>query len=95
MSLCEQQYEVIKSQISAVEVKILSGAGGVDRWTKKFMWDAVLLNIKIIVSTYQILLDALTHGFVKMESLGLVVFDEGKFLPVHFSLSRIFPTKII
>lgn len=84
VSLCEQQYEVIKSQISAVDVKILSGADGVDRWTEKFMWDAVLLNVKIMISTYQILLDALTHGFVKIESLGLIVFDEGKTIHLTF-----------
>jgi ERCC4-related helicase len=49
----------------------------VDRWTVKSLWDAVLDNVKIIVSTYQVLLDALTHGFVSMGILGMIVFDEG------------------
>jgi len=48
------------------------------------LWDAVLKNVKIVVSTYQILYDALSHGFVKMESLALIVFDEGKLSPIQF-----------
>ncbi|EHL00289.1 putative Dicer-like protein 2 [Glarea lozoyensis 74030] len=51
-------------------------ADNVDRWTVKSLWDAVLENVKIVVSTYQVLLDALTHGFVEMEVLGMIVFDE-------------------
>jgi hypothetical protein len=36
-----------------------------------------LNNIQIIVSTHAVLADALTHGFVKMLDLALLVFDEG------------------
>jgi hypothetical protein len=50
----------------------------VDRWTEQHLWDSVLKNVKVVVSTYQILLDALTHAFVRMEDLALIVFDEGK-----------------
>lgn len=78
--LCSQQFEYIQSQISAVEVKFLSGADGVDRWSEQSHWDVVLLNVKVVVSTYQILLDALSHGFVQMASLALIVFDEGRLL---------------
>lgn len=35
--------------------------------------------MRIVVSTYQILLDALTHGFVGMGKLALIVFDEGAY----------------
>ena len=77
VSLCSQQFEYIESQISAVQVKFLSGADGVDRWTDQSLWDGVLSNVKIVVSTYQILMDALTHAFVKMESLAFIIFDEG------------------
>lgn len=62
-------------------MKYLSGADGVDRWTDENLWNAVLQNVKVVVSTYQILLDALTHSFVKMESLALIVFDEGLLSP--------------
>ncbi|RDL39000.1 uncharacterized protein BP5553_03340 [Venustampulla echinocandica] len=74
--LGEQQFEYIKKHISSVQVKFLSGADGVDRWTEQSLWDAVLENVKIVVSTYQILLDALTHTFIRMESLSLIIFDE-------------------
>lgn len=73
-------------------MKFLSGADDVDRWTEQSLWDAVLANVKIVVSTYQILLDALTHAFVRMESLSLIVFDEGVsiFPPFISGLSLIF-----
>ncbi|KAH8818129.1 hypothetical protein F5882DRAFT_252622, partial [Hyaloscypha sp. PMI_1271] len=51
-------------------------ADGVERWTKQSLWDGVLGNVRVVVSTYQILLDALTHAVVKMEQLALIVFDE-------------------
>ncbi|PBP21955.1 RNase3 domain-containing protein [Diplocarpon rosae] len=72
VALSAQQFGYISSQITSVQSKFLSGADGVDRWTAQSHWDAVLKNIKIVVSTYQILLDALTHGFVLMESLALI-----------------------
>ncbi|CAL3972823.1 unnamed protein product [Diplocarpon coronariae] len=76
VALSAQQFAYISSQITSVQCKFMSGADGVDRWTDQSHWDAVLKNIKIVVSTYQILLDALVHGFVLMESLALIVFDE-------------------
>lgn len=41
------------------------------------MWDAVLQGVRIVLSTHQVLLDALTHGFVRMGKLALLIFDEG------------------
>lgn len=80
MSLCSQQFEYIQSQISSVQVKCLKGEDGVEHWTNQSHWDAVLKNVKIVVSTFQVLLDALSHGFVHMESLALIIFDEGLFI---------------
>jgi ERCC4-related helicase len=34
--------------------------------------------MQVIVSTHAVLADALTHGFVKMANLALLIFDEGK-----------------
>ncbi|KAJ5054159.1 uncharacterized protein L3040_000441 [Drepanopeziza brunnea f. sp. 'multigermtubi'] len=76
VDLCDQQFAYIQSQITAVQSKFLRGDDGVDRWTEQTHWNAVLKNVKIVVSTYQILLDALSHGFVSMETLALIVFDE-------------------
>ena len=38
--------------------------------------------MRIIVCPYQILADALENGFVKMDQISLLIFDEGKILPV-------------
>jgi hypothetical protein len=35
------------------------------------------MNVQVVVSTHQILLDALSHGFVSLKDLALLVFDEG------------------
>ena len=40
------------------------------------MWRKLLDTHRIIVSTPQILLDALHHGYVQMSRIGLLVFDE-------------------
>ncbi len=80
VSLCSQQFEVITTQIPAVKAKFLCGEDDVDSWSEKKIWDAVLRNVRIVVSTPQILLDALSHAFVGLGSLSLIVFDEGSYL---------------
>ncbi|POS86491.1 hypothetical protein EPUL_003703 [Erysiphe pulchra] len=76
VSLGSQQYSYIQSQICSSEIKFLSSSDNIDRWTEQVVWDSVLKNVDIVVSPYQILLDALTHGFVKFDSLALLVIDE-------------------
>ncbi|KAI5791751.1 hypothetical protein DFH27DRAFT_199315 [Peziza echinospora] len=64
-------------------MRLLSGADGVEKWNKK-IWEEILGTeetpledrVRVVVSTHQILLDALTHGFVNMKHLCLIVFDE-------------------
>ncbi|CAD6442536.1 bfe48028-85c3-4dec-9829-fa7c77296083 [Sclerotinia trifoliorum] len=76
VALCTQHNEYLQLNISSVLVKLLVGSDGVDRWTEQRQWDAILKDVKIAVSPYQVLLDALTHGFVRMERLSLIIFDE-------------------
>ncbi|KAI9644163.1 Dicer-like protein 2 [Ciborinia camelliae] len=76
VALCVQHYEYLQLNITSALIKLLVGADGVDRWTEQRQWDSVLNNVKVVVSTYQVLLDALTHGFVRMERLSLIIFDE-------------------
>lgn len=59
---------------------MLTGADNVERWTTQPIWDAILLNIRIVVSTPQVLYDALSNGFVKLTRVALIVFDEGMFV---------------
>lgn len=78
VSLAEQQFEAIRAQIPGVQSKFICGDHGVDAWSSKpGVWDAVLLNTRIVVSTYQILFDAVSHALVPLKSLGLIVVDEG------------------
>ncbi|KAI0472383.1 RNase3 domain-containing protein [Xylaria cf. heliscus] len=76
VALCQQQFRVLKSQIGAAQIKLLSGSDGVDTWSDTRIWDDYLKNVRVVVSTYQILLDAITHAFVQFNQLCLIVFDE-------------------
>ena len=77
MALCEQQFKMFRSNLPAYEAQLLSGKDDVDKWTDQSTWDAVLQNVRVVVSTHAVLLDALTHGFVVMRKLALLIFDEG------------------
>ncbi|KAI1173067.1 RNase3 domain-containing protein [Nemania sp. FL0916] len=76
LALCEQQYRVLKSQLGAPQIKLLSGADNVDTWSDNRIWNDYLRDVRVVVSPYQILLDAITHAFVHIGRLGLIVFDE-------------------
>jgi ERCC4-related helicase len=75
--LCEQQFRVLQSQISSVQIKCFTSNDNIDKWTDRESWDTVLTNVSIVVSTYAVLHDALCHAFLVMDSLALLVFDEG------------------
>lgn len=62
-----------------------------EKWTKRTIWTSLLRNYKIIVSTPQILFDALSHGYINLgQDIGLVVFDEA-----HKALGKAPPYKMI
>lgn len=77
VSLCDQQYGVVRAQIPSVQAKIITGSDKVDSWSSR-TWDGALVNVKIVISTHQVLLDALLHGFVQISTLALLIFDEGE-----------------
>ncbi|OOF91730.1 hypothetical protein ASPCADRAFT_518163 [Aspergillus carbonarius ITEM 5010] len=74
--LCEQHTHTIKNRFPSMWCKGLTSKDGVDHWSEKAIWEKALSGIKIAVSTYQVLYDALSHGFVKMSQLSLLIFDE-------------------
>ncbi|GFF27465.1 RNA helicase/RNAse III, putative [Aspergillus udagawae] len=76
VALCIQQHEVIASNLPAVRTRTLTGLDKVELWTEQSIWDAVLNGYQVIVSTHAVLADALSHGFVKMSRLALIIFDE-------------------
>ncbi|KAK2797192.1 hypothetical protein FQN50_009291 [Emmonsiellopsis sp. PD_5] len=74
--LATQQHAAISKQLSAYQTRLLLGSDNVQYWSTKEVWDDMLLNIRVVVSTAQVLLDAMTHGFVTMRQIALLVFDE-------------------
>ncbi|KAI0591579.1 Dicer-dimer multi-domain protein [Pyrenophora tritici-repentis] len=76
VSLCEQQHEVFLSNLPGFGHQILCGRDDIEFWTTQRHWDSILTNVRIVVSTHQVLLEALTHGFVKLTKLALLIFDE-------------------
>ncbi|KAI2632049.1 hypothetical protein GGR54DRAFT_582008 [Hypoxylon sp. NC1633] len=76
VALGEQQTRVLRSQIPAVQIKFLSGSDGVTAWTDIRTWDNYLKNVRVVVSTHQVLLDAISHAFVRLSRISLLVFDE-------------------
>ncbi|KAL4992648.1 ATP-dependent helicase dcl2 [Aspergillus falconensis] len=76
VALCLQQHRVILQHIPAAKSRTLLGLDKVELWTEQAIWDAVLEDIQVVVSTPAVLLDAMTHGFVRLSTLGLIIFDE-------------------
>ncbi|KAJ7903482.1 hypothetical protein B0H14DRAFT_2665029 [Mycena olivaceomarginata] len=75
-ALCQQQKSVIQEAI-AVPVGLISGSIEPDQWTDKALWQTVLNTYRIMVSTPQVLLDALRHGYINLGiDIGLLIFDE-------------------
>lgn len=55
---------------------MVSGSSEPDQWKDATLWRKLLETHRIMVTTPQILLDALSHGFVSLGEVSLLVFDE-------------------
>ena len=88
VALAEQQHQVISSQLTAYQSRVLSGKDNCQFWTKQ-TWTDVLTDTRICVSTHDILLDALVHGFVNIEQIALLIFDEAHKATKNHSSNRI------
>lgn len=76
VTLIEQQREVIAAAVP-VPVGLISGASAPDQWKDVALWTNILAKYRIMVSTPQIFLDALRHGYIVMgRDISLIVFDE-------------------
>ncbi|PYI00762.1 ATP-dependent helicase dcl2-1 [Aspergillus sclerotiicarbonarius CBS 121057] len=76
VALCLQQFKAILEGIPAVRARTLTSLDKVEKWTEQPIWDAILKDMQVVVSTHAVLADAMSHGFVKITQLGLMVFDE-------------------
>lgn len=82
VSLCHQQHDVLKLQIPAVPMMTLAGNSNIDAWGPD-IWAILLDTVRIVISTPQVLLDALDHAYLNLGLLALLVFDE-----VHNCIGR-------
>ena len=56
---------------------LIDGSKYPERWASSEVWQSVKSSYRAVVSTPQVLLDALGHSFIKLgEDIGLLVFDE-------------------
>ena len=75
VALCEQQHDVIQKAIGSAG--LIHGALEPKQWTDPNLWKNVLKKNRVVVSTPQVLLDALSHGYISLgREIGLLVFDE-------------------
>lgn len=89
VALCEQQRTVIQISLP-VSVGLISGSMEPDQWKDPGLWTRVLSTNRVLVTTPQILLDALRHGYVKLGShISLLVFDEAHHAVGDHPYSRI------
>ncbi|KAG5643730.1 hypothetical protein DXG03_009720 [Asterophora parasitica] len=76
VALCEQQRNVIQTSIP-VSVGLISGSLEPDQWKNAALWQTVLATHRIMVTTPQVLLDALRHSYVSLgRDVSLLIFDE-------------------
>ncbi|KAK8094548.1 RNase3 domain-containing protein [Apiospora hydei] len=47
ITLCQQQYETIKSQIPSAQVRVLTGNDNVDAWSDPSIWNTFLQNVNV------------------------------------------------
>ncbi|KAI9509470.1 P-loop containing nucleoside triphosphate hydrolase protein [Russula earlei] len=76
VALAWQQQAVIAEHLPVV-VGFVSGANEPDQWTDTELWRRLLNTHRVIVSTPNVLLNALRHGYIHLgRDIGLLVFDE-------------------
>ncbi|KAK6369316.1 Dicer-like protein 2 [Exophiala oligosperma] len=62
--------------LPAFNFRLITGMDNADHWKTNDIWNKVLFKIDVVVSTPQILLDALDYGFVSLKEISLLVIDE-------------------
>lgn len=73
--LVNQQLRFLQLELPQYRMKSLTGRDNVDTWNRG-VWEVVLQDVNVVVATPQVLFDALTHAYVRLQSISLLVFDE-------------------
>ena len=76
VALVQQQRDVIATHIP-VSVGLVSGASDPHQWKDPSLWRGILDTHRVMVTTPQVLLDALRHGYANLGAdISLLIFDE-------------------
>ncbi|EJD45820.1 hypothetical protein AURDEDRAFT_124545 [Auricularia subglabra TFB-10046 SS5] len=76
VALCQQQHRLLERELPC-SVGFISGALQPDKWTSAGVWKQVVSINQVVVSTPQVLLDALRHAYMDLGlDVGLLIFDE-------------------
>ncbi|XP_053604305.1 endoribonuclease Dicer [Plodia interpunctella] len=73
--LVDQQRKAIQKICPVEGVGAYSSEDRVDYWDKN-KWDEELSKNQVIVMTCQILSDMITHGYIRIQDINLLIFDE-------------------
>ncbi|KPI43442.1 Dicer-like protein 2 [Cyphellophora attinorum] len=74
--LAEQQHSFMSKQLTQHSFRLITGADNAEYWASQNVWNAALSSYNGVISTPVVLYDALSHGFVSLDSMSLLVFDE-------------------
>ncbi|KAJ6787743.1 hypothetical protein PWT90_04002 [Aphanocladium album] len=74
VALCMQQYLVVRANLPFPVTKFYGELQPMEQ--DQSHWDAQFDDNMIVVCTAQILLDCLSHGFISMSQINLLIFDE-------------------
>ena len=89
VALARQQHATIADHLP-VSVGLISGANEPDQWRDLELWRRVLNTHRIVVSTKDVLLNALRHGYIHLGAdIGLLVFDEAHHAAGKHSYNRL------
>lgn len=74
VALCVQQYQVVRANLPYSVTKFYGELQPMEQAQNH--WDEQFDENMIVVCTAQILLDCLSHGFINMSQINLLIFDE-------------------
>ncbi|PYH86157.1 ATP-dependent helicase dcl2-2 [Aspergillus uvarum CBS 121591] len=76
VALCEQHVQTMRTRLPPTWCRSFTGGDKVDHWKSKEIWEDALSGVRVAISTYQVLYDALQHAYLNIHQLSLLIFDE-------------------
>lgn len=86
VTLVYQQFSVLDANLDH-KVTRLCGADGVDRWNHS-KWLEMFAENKVIVCTAEILFQCLSHSYLSMKQINLLIFDEAHHTKKNHNYAR-------